>query len=97
MLEIARSLGADLSVPVDCRAVKRSRNTRAQFSLSSSQRQKNIRGAFKIVVAFTAKSVVIVADIVTTRNTANELAQELKRAGAENVQLWACAHADLDY
>jgi predicted amidophosphoribosyltransferase len=70
---------------VNYRIVKRSRNARAQFNLSSSQRQKNIRGAFKIVVAFTAKSVVIVGDIVTTGNAANELAQELKRAGAEDV------------
>ena len=96
-LEITRSLGANLSVPVDYRLVKRSRNTRAQFRLNSSQRQKNIRGAFKVGAAFAAKSVVVVDDIVTTGNTANELARELKRAGAEDVQLWACAHADLDH
>ena len=92
-LEIARSLGTNLSVPVNYRLVKRCRNTRAQFKLDSSQRQKNIRDAFRVETAFAAKSVVIVDDIVTTGSTANELARELKRAGAEDVQLWACAHA----
>ncbi|NKB36302.1 MAG: hypothetical protein GKR93_03920 [Gammaproteobacteria bacterium] len=38
-------------------------------------------------------SFVIIDDIVTTGATANELAKQLKAAGANKVGLWACARS----
>jgi ComF family protein len=92
-LEISRSISARLAVPLDYQSSKRARNTLPQFNLSHAERRRNIRGAFKICSTALSGSIAIVDDIVTTGHTANELAKQLKRAGAEKVNLWACAHA----
>ena len=92
-LEISRTISARISVPLDYQSSKRARNTLPQFNLSHAESRRNIRGAFKICGATLSGSVAIVDDIVTTGHTANELAKQLKRAGATEVRLWACAHA----
>lgn len=93
-LEISRAISAVLAVPVNYKIAKRIRNTLPQFNLSPGDRGRNIKGAFKINGRAIAGKVAIVDDIVTTGHTANELAAQLKTAGAAEVSLWACAHAD---
>lgn len=93
-LEISRAISALLAVPVNYKIAKRIRNTPPQFNLSPRDRGRNIKGAFKINSSVIAGKVAIVDDIVTTAHTANELAAQLKTAGAAEVSLWACAYAD---
>lgn len=92
-LEISREISSRLALPLDYQSIKRARNTLPQYNLSHAERRRNIRGAFKICSAVLSGSIAIVDDIVTTGHTANELAKQLKRAGATEVRLWACAHA----
>ena len=93
-LEISRAISALLAVPVNYKIAKRIRNTLPQFNLSPGDRGRNIKGAFKINSPTITGKVAIVDDIVTTGHTANELAMQLKTAGATEVSLWACAYAD---
>lgn len=93
-LEIARTISSRIGVPLEYKTSKRVRNTLPQFDLKPEQRRKNIKGAFSFCGSGLSGSVAIVDDIITTGQTANELAKELKAAGATKVSLWACAHTD---
>ena len=92
-LEVSRPISHVLGVPIISRGVTRERNTLPQFRLKQEQRGKNVRGAFSVHDTVFSGPVAIVDDIVTTGHTANELARQLKSAGATKVVLWACAHA----
>ncbi len=92
-LEIARVLGKHLGVPLLKPHPRRSRNTRPQFSLGAKERKSNLEGAFCCPGQLNGETVAIIDDIVTTGHTANELAKQLRMAGAADVRLWACAQA----
>jgi ComF family protein len=93
-LEIARTISSRIAVPLEYKSCKRVRNTLPQFDLKPAERRTNIKGAFSLYGSELSGSIAIVDDIVTTGQTANELAKVLKAAGATKVSLWACAHAD---
>jgi ComF family protein len=63
------------------------RKSRKQGTLSSSERFRNIRGAFSISPGYdiTDSRVLLVDDILTTGATANEAARVLRRGGAAAV------------
>lgn len=88
--EVARPISQFLKVPLASGEVIRHRSTAAQSSLKKGERRKNVRGAFE-VRASVPPHVAIVDDVVTTGSTVNELARVLKQAGAERVEVWACA------
>jgi len=69
------------------RAMERVRDTEAQYGLTTHQRRKNVRGAFRVVDgdAVRGKEVLVVDDIMTTGATARECARVLVRAGAAKV------------
>jgi len=69
------------------RAMERVRDTEAQFGLTTHQRRKNLRGAFRVVdaEAVRGREVLLVDDIMTTGATARECARVLVRAGAAKV------------
>lgn len=95
-LQIARTLSAQLHVPVAPTLARRSKATAAQSSLQSvRERRLNVRGAFsldtKSVAAF--RHVAIVDDVVTTGATVFSLAGALRRAGVNEIQLWSIARA----
>jgi ComF family protein len=87
---LAHSLG------IECRPnwVRRIRSTSIQASVTVSQRQSNVRGAFRPSrhAQFTARKVLIVDDVLTTGSTASELARVLKEAGASAVHVAVLAH-----
>lgn len=70
----------------DLRLAIRLRDTDAQSTLHPERRRKNIRGAFmllnKIIDAVHGQHVGVVADVMTTGETSNELAATFKRFGA---------------
>lgn len=89
--EIARHLGRNLRVPVLVDACRKVTDTPPQAALPWSARAKNVRGAFVCDVDLTGKRVAIVDDVMTTGATLNELARNLKRAGAAHVSGWVVA------
>ena len=87
-----------LDLPLDRRSVIRKRPTEKQTGLSASARKLNLRGAFQVVpdAKFNpGVSVVLVDDVVTTGVTITELARVLRKAGIEDIHVWALARTVL--
>lgn len=75
--------------------LKRIRKNEDQHALSSSARRENIKGVFGVTTGgvFSGKGIVIVDDVLTTGETAKELARQLKKAGAVRVYALVIAKA----
>lgn len=91
-IEIARTVSRRLHLPLDLESCRRVRATPAQTRLPAGERRKNLRRAFA-ADPLPFRHVAILDDVVTTGTTANEVAKALRRAGAERVEVWACARA----
>ncbi len=89
---LALQLSGSLEIPVLHDLLTRPRRTRAQFGLDSSQRRKNVRGAFHCH-PHELKHVAIIDDVMTTGRTLEECTRSLKQAGAESVTAWVAARA----
>ena len=89
---LAQQLSRHLEIPVEHALLRRTRRTRAQSGLDSSQRRKNVRGAFDCR-RHNLKHVAIVDDVMTTGRTLEECTRLLKQAGAESVTTWVAARA----
>lgn len=92
-VELARPLASALSLPILLTEVQRARQTEVQSSLSASQREQNLSGAFSMSRPLMQKRIAIVDDVMTTGSTAHELAKLLKANGAEYVEVWCIARA----
>lgn len=92
-LEIARTTANFLQIPLDYSTCRRAKNTTHQTGLNATQRRKNLRNAFSACKPVTASHIAVIDDVMTTGTTVNELAKMLKVAGAERVDIWACARA----
>lgn len=89
-LEIAKIISKQLSIPIDYKSCIRIKNTLPQASLSASLRKSNIKNAFKCQ-KLNYTHIAIVDDIMTTGETANELAKKLKQQEIKVIELWCCA------
>ena len=87
-VEIARHV-ARRSVDLDL--CVRERDTPAQMDLPYAERRRNVRGAFRCTRALPGASVAVVDDVMTTGETLNEIAHQLKKAGAARVVNWVVA------
>lgn len=83
--EIARHVARITGIALLPRTCRRVRNTPPQAVLPWKERAKNIRKAFVCDEDFTGKHVAVVDDVMTTGATLNELARNLKAAGAARV------------
>ena len=92
-LEIARVVSAETGIPLDYSLCKRLRRTEAQTRLSAEERRKNIRNAFGLTGPLRTRHVAILDDVMTTGATVGELSLALRQAGAQRVEVWACARA----
>lgn len=90
---LAQQLSRSLEIPVRHALLTRTRRTRAQSGLDSSQRRKNVRDAFDCR-RHGLKHVAIVDDVMTTGRTLEECTRSLKRSGAESVTAWVAARAE---
>jgi ComF family protein len=88
--ELARHIGRALGVPV-LAACRKLIDTAPQAALPWTQRARNVRGAFVCDIRLVGKRVAIVDDVMTTGATLNELARNLKLAGAASVSAWVLA------
>ncbi|HHL45198.1 MAG TPA: ComF family protein [Gammaproteobacteria bacterium] len=96
-LELARPIAKQLRLPIDSRICHRTNATAAQSGLNLEQRRTNMRNAFVVTGNLQAKHIAIIDDVVTTGHTVNEMARVLRRAGAERIDIWACARASLHH
>jgi ComF family protein len=92
-LELARPLSRLLGIPLAPRLCRRRHPTLPQTSLKGKERRRNLRGAFVAFGRGMPRHLAIVDDVVTTGATVEELARTLRRAGVEEVEVWACARA----
>jgi ComF family protein len=91
--EIARRLAQ--RAPLELFLCERSRDTAAQTDLPWSERQRNVRGAFRCARSISG-TVAVVDDVMTTGATLNEIALVLKRAGAGRVVNWVVARTFIE-
>lgn len=82
-------------IPLERRALHRTRRTALQSLMTPHQRWDNVRGAFSASRGLDLRQarIVLVDDILTTGATCSEAAATLKRAGAATVRVVALARA----
>lgn len=90
-LEVARTVGRELSLPLDRGSCARILATAPQASLACKERRRNVRGAFRVLRSPSARRIAILDDVVTTGSTVTELSMVLLKAGVERVDVWALA------
>ncbi len=91
-LEIAKQLNKSLPISISKQLVSRVINTAPQLNLSAKERHKNLKLAFKINRP-PPNHCAILDDVMTTGSTAQVIANELKKAGAKQVDIWCVARA----
>ncbi len=89
--EIARFAAACLGIRVEPASLRRVKATVEQSGLSLTARQRNVRGAFRLVQPLEARHVALVDDVFTTGNTASEAARVIAASGVTDIELWAAA------
>jgi len=94
-LELARSLGKKLDIPVNRHSVERIADGTPQSALTDwEDRWRNVRDVFHVKPqAFRGLRVVVIDDVMTSGATAQAMAVALKRAGANSVSIWVAARA----
>ena len=94
---IAAGISNVLNIPIAGKLVRRVKYTESQTKLSLSERQKNIRQAFKIDCSKIREGmkVLLVDDVITTGATISECARELDKAGIGSIYAVSVAIADI--
>ena len=89
---LARELGELLHIAVDTGLIKRVRKTTPMKELSVSERQNNLKRAFKICRNdVKLNTIIIIDDIYTTGSTIDAMSRELRRAGVKRIYFAALA------
>ncbi|MES1196386.1 MAG: ComF family protein [Steroidobacter sp.] len=94
-IELGRVVEKSLGIPMNTRLLERVRHTIEQAGLSRRERRKNLRNAFAVIAKEIPNHVAILDDVVTTGSTMNEITRVLRRAGVEQIEVWAVARAPL--
>lgn len=83
---IARPLSMAMRIPYAPAALSRSHETRSQVGLTRSERQENVRNAFRADQGrVKGRIVLLMDDVATTGSTLSSCAQALYAAGARDV------------
>ena len=90
---LARRVADSFSLPISVGDFRRIRRTRPQTALTRTQREENLRGAFRVhrPERLRDKAVLLVDDVVTTCSTAAECSRTLRRAGVNKVYVGSVA------
>ena len=95
VLEFMRLLTASGQINYDSRLIQRVLATEMQTGKTKSQRNSNVRKAFKIVRPIEHEKIILFDDVVTTGATVNELSKCLKRHGVKYIEVCAIARTKL--
>ncbi len=90
-LELARVASRLTNTPLTANACRRAHDRPPQAMLPWRERAKNIRGAFVYNADLSGLRVAVVDDVMTTGATLNELARNLRKAGAAEIRGWMVA------
>lgn len=95
---IAKQISEQTSIPVCNNSIIRTGNTSFMHKLTTKQRRKNIKGAFKAVQPelLKDKTIIIIDDIFTTGATVEEFAKVIKETGAAQIYALTPARAARD-
>lgn len=89
---IARHLSKLSGIPMEAVLIRRVKKTRPLKGLSNSERQNNLKRAFKIDINdVKLNTIVIIDDIYTTGATIDSMAQVLKEKGVKKIYFMALA------
>lgn len=89
--EIARSLAAELALPMPRHVLARRRETPRQATLGRRARQRGAAGLFRCVGQVRGRHVAVVDDVMTTGSTVDAAAAALLGAGAASVMVLVAA------
>jgi len=92
-VEIARTLGGRLNIPVDRNSLQRRRATPPQAGLPLKERHGNVRGAFECSTDLSGTRILLVDDVLTSGASADECARVLCLHGAASVHVAVVARA----
>jgi ComF family protein len=86
-------LSTALAIPLDSRALVRTRHTASQQGLDLAARQHNLHNAFELATGAQVDGLhlALVDDVLTTGATARALAALLRQAGARRVDVYCLA------
>ncbi len=89
---LTRFLARKLNIPYDLSACQKITHTASQAYLNKAHRTNNLNKVFRVnPLPYT--HIALIDDLLTTGATANELAKQCKKAGAEQIDIWCCARA----
>lgn len=90
---LGRTIHQILNVPMEERALIRTRKTASQTKLSSDERKANIRESFSVPHGYSLPtSALLIDDVCTTGATVCEAARTLRNHGVESVSALVFAH-----
>jgi ComF family protein len=88
---LAAALAAIAGKPLATEALVRTRPTRQQVGLTAGERDRNVRGAFRVPdnqrLAVAGRAILLVDDVLTTGATVKAATRALARAGAASVDV----------
>jgi ComF family protein len=90
--ELCRHLGRSVDIPLVTN-IRRTRWTQPQSNLDAATRRRNLKDAFAVVGRLDCRHPLIVDDVMTTGETARQLARTLLDAGAKTVNVLTVARA----
>jgi len=92
-LMLAEWLGKQIGIPVAGQLIQRVRDTTSQQQLNAQERHHNLQQAFALNSAqpLRHRHIAVVDDVLTTGSTAETLAQLLRKAGVERVDVYCLA------
>lgn len=91
--EVVWRAAKELGITVDTTLVERTRETASQVSLARTAREENMRDAFRAThAADSARTYIVVDDVLTTGATLQAVIVALQKAGAAHLVPIALAH-----
>jgi len=92
---LARELSRRIGVPCEKKMLRKEKPTVPQVLLSGVEREKGVRGAFRVREEdqVAGRSILLVDDVYTTGATVNECSRVLMAGGAKSVEVFTLAHA----
>ena len=93
---IADGISAVTGIPVEKKAVKRSRYTKSQTHLNHAERKANVKDCFQLVEPerLRDRHILLIDDVLTTGATMIALGQEIAKAGGVRVSVLTLAWAN---